>query len=192
LSNRQPKRNIFVSADTSFFPPFEKASSSSCFHELNPCAECSTGNPCPLLPKQPGPLHATLLTRSSSPEKRRRGDPCRSYIWRSISRRLLFNAADAAKDAAAAAKEELPQTPMVTGWQVRRHRVGEDCWLVAHGVVYDVSLFIKRHPGGERALLRRAGRDCSEDLDFHTAAARQLWRSYRIGVLTTPHPPLDP
>jgi cytochrome b involved in lipid metabolism len=54
--------------------------------------------------------------------------------------------------------------------------------------VYDVTLLLGRHPGGERALLKRAGGDCSEDHDFHSAAGRLMWARYRIGSLA-PAPP---
>eukprot|EP00291_Cryptomonas_curvata_P027219 CAMPEP_0172158584 /NCGR_PEP_ID=MMETSP1050-20130122/4457_1 /TAXON_ID=233186 /ORGANISM="Cryptomonas curvata, Strain CCAP979/52" /LENGTH=314 /DNA_ID=CAMNT_0012827999 /DNA_START=282 /DNA_END=1222 /DNA_ORIENTATION=- len=140
--------------------------------------------------------HASTAASLPSSEKRRRGPHAhahahahRTHIWRSLSRRLLFHAtqppaepahAPRLSDAAPAARPP-PPPPPITPWQLRRHRCAEDCWLAAHGAVYDVTLLLRRHPGGDRALLRRAGGDCSEDHDFHSAAGRLMWARYRIG-----------
>lgn len=67
--------------------------------------------------------------------------------------------------------------------EVRRHRYRESCWLVARGVVYDVTAFLDLHPVGADAILRRAGRDNTEDLDFHSRGAQAMWDKYRIGVI---------
>jgi hypothetical protein len=69
-----------------------------------------------------------------------------------------------------------------TRCQVRRHVHETDCWLVAHGAVYDASAFVDSHPGGRRSILTHAGQpDSSEDYDFHSAAGRKLWETMRIG-----------
>jgi cytochrome b involved in lipid metabolism len=146
-------------------------------------------------------------TSTAGSEKRRRGPHAhahaqahRTHIWRSLSRRLLFHAtrppAEPAhnpchSDAAPAARPLPPPPPPprpISTWQLRRHRCAEDCWLAAHGAVYDVTLLLRRHPGGDRALLKRAGGDCTEDHDFHSAAGRLMWARYRIGSLA-PWPP---
>jgi nitrate reductase (NAD(P)H) len=58
--------------------------------------------------------------------------------------------------------------------QVRRHCTAESCWLVAHGKVYDVTAMVKRHPGGQRSILRHAGTDSTEDFDFHSKNGRKM------------------
>jgi nitrate reductase (NAD(P)H) len=58
--------------------------------------------------------------------------------------------------------------------QVRRHCTAESCWLVAHGKVYDVTAMVKRHPGGQRSILRHAGADSTEDFDFHSKNGRKM------------------
>lgn len=47
-------------------------------------------------------------------------------------------------------------------WQeVHRHNTATDCWIVIDGKVYDVTKWIKYHPGGALPLLYSAGEDCS-------------------------------
>ena len=67
--------------------------------------------------------------------------------------------------------------------QIRRHNNLASCWIVASGFVYDASDFIQSHPGGIKSILRYAGgqKDTMEDMAFHTAHARKLWKDMRIG-----------
>ena len=47
-------------------------------------------------------------------------------------------------------------------WQeVRSHNTATDCWIVIDKKVYDVSKWLKHHPGGALPLLYSAGQDCS-------------------------------
>jgi len=55
-----------------------------------------------------------------------------------------------------------------------------DCWLVAHGKVYDASDFVDLHPGG-RCLLKCAGKDATRDYDFHTSVGKKSWAKFCIG-----------
>lgn len=66
--------------------------------------------------------------------------------------------------------------------EVARHNTAEDCWIVAHGVVYDVTEYIAEHPGGSFAIVRHAGKVCDSDFDFHSPhAQRTVWSRYAIG-----------
>ena len=65
--------------------------------------------------------------------------------------------------------------------EVSRHCTADDCWLIAHGRVYDVTPMLKRHPAGAKPILRHAGRDATESYDFHTRAARKHWDACCIG-----------
>ena len=64
---------------------------------------------------------------------------------------------------------------------VARHKTADDCWLIAHGVVYDVTHFIPQHPGGTNSIIRHGGTDSSEDFDFHSRGAQLMWKDYRVG-----------
>jgi hypothetical protein len=65
--------------------------------------------------------------------------------------------------------------------QVASHNAPGDMWLTANGVVYDVSRFLKRHPGGEASLLSRAGQDASRDYAFHSKQAQRQWERLAVG-----------
>jgi len=41
--------------------------------------------------------------------------------------------------------------------EVRVHNQEEDCWVVVHGRVYDVTSYLRRHPGGYKILFESAG-----------------------------------
>jgi hypothetical protein len=65
--------------------------------------------------------------------------------------------------------------------EIRRHCTQQSCWLVSHGKIYDVTSAVRTHPGGARAILRHAGQEASEDFEFHSAAAKKLWKPLLIG-----------
>jgi fatty acid desaturase len=53
------------------------------------------------------------------------------------------------------------------GWsEVVKHDKPEDCWIVVHGKVYDVTEWVPKHPGG-KVIYDGAGGDCSA-----------VWESY--------------
>jgi len=80
--------------------------------------------------------------------------------------------------------------PLVTRCEVRRHVHASDCWIVSRDACYDVTDFLDSHPGGRRALLRRAGgaQDTFEDFMFHSPNGRGLWSELLIARVT----PCDP
>jgi hypothetical protein len=61
------------------------------------------------------------------------------------------------------------------------HSSPTDCFLHAHGKVYDVTPFLHDHPGGKGSILRHAGRNSSTDFDFHSAGAQGEWRRLEVG-----------
>lgn len=68
--------------------------------------------------------------------------------------------------------------------QVRRHNKMEDCWLTAHGKVYNASGFMMSHPAGYKPILKKAGKDCTVDFDFHSPHARKTtWEPLLVGKL---------
>ncbi|KAJ3188040.1 hypothetical protein HK101_009272 [Irineochytrium annulatum] len=46
--------------------------------------------------------------------------------------------------------------------QIREHKTREDCWMAIAGKVYDVTHYLKFHPGGQGQLMRGAGKDATE------------------------------
>ncbi|XP_012538067.1 cytochrome b5 [Monomorium pharaonis] len=69
--------------------------------------------------------------------------------------------------------------------EVARHNNATDLWIVIHNVVYNVTTFLKEHPGGESMLLSVAGQDATERFEGngHSHDAVILRENYKIGQL---------
>lgn len=67
------------------------------------------------------------------------------------------------------------------------HCTKESCWVLLGTRVYDVTGFLRMHPGGEALILRRAGNDVSRYLEGpphrHSENARRWMEQYYIGEL---------
>ncbi|KAH6658749.1 FMN-dependent dehydrogenase-domain-containing protein [Truncatella angustata] len=48
---------------------------------------------------------------------------------------------------------------LISFHEVQRHKSSDDCWIIIKGHVYDITNFIRSHPGGEHAILEQAGQD---------------------------------
>ena len=87
--------------------------------------------------------------------------------------------------------------------EVALHDRTDDCWMAIDGGVYDLSDYIKRHPGPDAVIPPWCGRDASEGMHTkgrgreHTARAWRALERYRIGSLqageteTTGNSPTD-
>ena len=84
-------------------------------------------------------------------------------------------------------------TSVFTAAQVAGHDTADDCWLVIQGHVYDITPFLRSHPGGVPILLPYAGRDATRIFhELHDAdVLKEFGRRYLIGALqgATPPPP---
>jgi hypothetical protein len=71
--------------------------------------------------------------------------------------------------------------------ELSKHNSFDDCWVVIHGKVYDVTPFLNEHPGGKFALgkLGRAGCDVSEHYDRigHSSYAESLLAGMLVAEL---------
>jgi len=71
--------------------------------------------------------------------------------------------------------------------EVSRHATAASCWVVADGLVFDVTDFIPLHPAGAKSILMRAGQDATRDFLFHSAKSRKaIWMKYCIGTIVKP------
>jgi len=56
-------------------------------------------------------------------------------------------------------RESAPAAKTYSLQEVAQHKDASSCWTVIEGKVYDLSAWIARHPGGERAILSLCGKD---------------------------------
>jgi tRNA wybutosine-synthesizing protein 1 len=77
------------------------------------------------------------------------------------------------------------QLPLLTYGEVALHTSPGDCWLIVHGLVYDVTPFLKSHPGGQSVLLESAGKDATSEFEqaSHPEYARNDMQEYLVGRL---------
>ncbi|KAH8377904.1 hypothetical protein KR093_007825 [Drosophila rubida] len=85
----------------------------------------------------------------------------------------------------AKSKTELVSVPEITLEEVSQHDSFDDCWIVIYDRVYDVTQFLREHPGGDDVIMDHAGRDAT--IAFHgTGHSRHAvdqMRHYLIGQL---------
>jgi len=68
---------------------------------------------------------------------------------------------------------------------VKKHNTVQDCWVILHGKVYDVTKYLPLHPGGKQLIFRSAGKDITDDFEgmFHSIKARDIMEQYEVGSL---------
>uniref|UniRef100_A0A9L0S4E5 Fatty acid 2-hydroxylase n=1 Tax=Equus caballus TaxID=9796 RepID=A0A9L0S4E5_HORSE len=80
-----------------------------------------------------------------------------------------------------------PRAASFSAAEVQRRLAAGDCWVRCGARLYDLTGFVRHHPGGEQLLRARAGQDVSADLDGpphrHSANARRWLEQYYVGDL---------
>ena len=78
--------------------------------------------------------------------------------------------------------------------ELQRHKTTTSCWIAVDGIVYDVTKFLKSHPGGAQVILDSSGRDATEE--FFSFHKKEVLAKYgpklRVGVLENYAPIIDP
>ena len=69
--------------------------------------------------------------------------------------------------------------------EVNKHDNKKDCWIVIKNNVYDITEFLKIHPGGSSIVLTIAGEDATEYFEeLHRAEIlEEVGKDYIIGEL---------
>lgn len=83
------------------------------------------------------------------------------------------------------------QLLQVSHEELARHCTEGDLWTAVRGVVYNVTLFTKFHPGGKGQLMRGAGLDCTELFDkIHVwVNSEAILEKCMVGYLVGSKPP---
>ncbi|ETM02781.1 hypothetical protein L917_00858 [Phytophthora nicotianae] len=101
---------------------------------------------------------------------------------KSIANEGLHQRKPAVAAAAAADKAAATYT-----WQdVAKHNTAKSAWVIIRGIVYDVTEWADRHPGGRELVLLHAGRECTDTFDsYHPFSNRadKILAKYAIGKL---------
>lgn len=76
--------------------------------------------------------------------------------------------------------------PKYTMKQVATKSTPAEAWIIIDGLVYNITNFMGKHPGGEKVLFAMAGKDCTDAFaNYHNASVYQKWLpSYLIGQVT--------
>jgi cytochrome b involved in lipid metabolism len=68
--------------------------------------------------------------------------------------------------------------------EVQLHSSRHDCWIVIHGIVYDITKWGPKHPGGS-IIYKYGGKDCSDQFEaFHRPHVKTRLSAYKIGVMS--------
>merc|ERR1712226_976879 len=73
----------------------------------------------------------------------------------------------------------------VPAQEVAKHATEKDCWVIVGDEVYDVTDFLKDHPGGKKAIMLFAGKDATEEFDM--LHDRKVIKKYGIDQGTVTH-----
>ncbi|EAL67175.1 hypothetical protein DDB_G0280747 [Dictyostelium discoideum AX4] len=77
--------------------------------------------------------------------------------------------------------------------EIATHNSFDSCWMIIHNKVYDITKYINHHPGGKNALLRFAGKDGTENVQFHSSKMLQILNDqYFIGHLQKDQQTVEP
>ena len=72
----------------------------------------------------------------------------------------------------------------ITREELAKHNKPDDCWCAYEGEVYDMTTYIKKHPGGQKPILACAGGDMTEVYKKHHAyLSINIIAQLKVGVL---------
>merc|ERR1712186_163754 len=70
----------------------------------------------------------------------------------------------------------------VNAEEVAKHNQESDCWVIVGDQVYDVTNFLKDHPGGKKSIMLFAGKDATEEFDM--LHSRKVIQKYGVDAGT--------
>ncbi len=79
-------------------------------------------------------------------------------------------------------------TRIFTWDEVKKHNKLDDCWIVVHGKVYNVTPWVPKHPGGS-IISNGAGREATAlFISYHPLYVSSKLEDYLIGEVSPYHP----
>lgn len=83
------------------------------------------------------------------------------------------------------ANNPAPVTYTLTTAIVAQHNTASDCWVTVGSNVYNVTSYIRAHPGGQSNITRYCGADigAAYTAQGHSANANNIFNSYKIGII---------
>jgi cytochrome b involved in lipid metabolism len=85
------------------------------------------------------------------------------------------------------AEETTPKAGTYTMAEVATHNNASSCWSVVGGVVYDLTAWVKKHPGGAQAILSICGKDGTQAFTGKHMGDQKpeaMLATFKIGVVT--------
>ncbi|KAJ1688481.1 hypothetical protein LUZ63_019871 [Rhynchospora breviuscula] len=80
---------------------------------------------------------------------------------------------------------EMKKTKYITTADLRQHSTPSDLWISIQGKVYDVTPWLKDHPGGDLVLLSLAGQDATDAfVAYHPPAAWSMLDRFYVAHLS--------
>jgi cytochrome b involved in lipid metabolism len=73
--------------------------------------------------------------------------------------------------------------------EIAKHNLSSDCWMIINGKVYDLTGFLRPHPGGASTIIPYCGKDGTAGFDTknggapHSSYADSLLNSFYLGNL---------
>jgi len=89
--------------------------------------------------------------------------------------------------------EQLAARRKYTYREINKHNREEDCWVIIHDKVYDVTAFLNEHPGGPILITDYAGIDATKAFDDqeHSESAKRMLAKYLVGGVDTTSQPVQ-
>ncbi|KAE8798373.1 Fatty acid desaturase 2-like protein [Hordeum vulgare] len=102
-----------------------------------------------------------------------------------MARTGLADATASDADAMSAATKDVVDVRMISTKELQAHAAADDLWISISGDVYDVTPWVRHHPGGEVPLITLAGQDATDAfMAYHPPSVRPLLRRFFVGRLS--------
>jgi cytochrome b involved in lipid metabolism len=90
--------------------------------------------------------------------------------------------------ASASGETSMPTDSVYTAAEIQKHNTSTDCWSVINGEVYDLTSYVKDHPGGASLIAAICGKDGSAAFSGEHAGEKQpknILAAFAVGTFAT-------